>query len=301
MLPDRRPGASSALLLLVLALLVVAAGPAEGVIIHESATLGPIGQTSGWTAGPTQFLGSRFHVNAFVKVTAVGGHLWSSLTVGNQLLFAAIVALTGPAALPSGKPFDDGTLLAVTTFDPGFPSSDILTPLSVTLAPGDYALIFGSGLFGATGDGAMAFNNPDIPGQASYFTWRSLAWLDGGISNVRFVVVGQILGGTADFALSPPSGTYLDTQGFDLALIVEAFGLFVTGVQATLNGTDVTATLRRCVPGHLLSGGQTFRCPRFARHLPGPGTHTLTVILELSNGSKVIDAVTWNILANSEP
>ena len=34
-------------------------------------------------------------------------------------------------------------VLANTVFSPGFPSSDVLTQLSVTLPPGDYALLFG--------------------------------------------------------------------------------------------------------------------------------------------------------------
>src|SRR5262245_12118734 len=65
-----------------------------------------------------------------------------------------------PTALPSGAPFDS-TLVASTTFNAGFPSTDLLTPLSVTLPPGDYALIFGSGLFGAVAEGFMTVNNTD--------------------------------------------------------------------------------------------------------------------------------------------
>lgn len=268
---------------------------AEAVILHESATLG-VESTGGWGVGLGQFLGSRFYVDSFVQVTGVGGHLFSS---GGQL-FAAIVQLDGPDAVPSGSPFNE-TLLATATFDARLPSTDVRTPLSVTLAPGWYGLIFGSGMFGATGSGGMPGNNSDTPGRASYFCWTASfqSWHEcAEVSNVRFVVEGQIVGETADFSISPPSGRYLRSQHFELGLIVEASGLSVVSKTVILDGVDVTGALRRCVPGTLPSGGQTFRCPLFRR--PGPGTHSLRVILELSNGARVSDVVTWEILGNSE-
>ena len=97
-------------------------------------------------------------------------------------------------ALPSGNPFD-GTTLASTTFDPGFPSFDVLTPLSVLLNPGDYAVIFGGpGQFGATKQGSMASNNIDLPaGVGSYFFWNVNNWQNGEFSSARFVVEGDVV------------------------------------------------------------------------------------------------------------
>jgi hypothetical protein len=67
-------------------------------------------------------------------------------------------------------------------------------PLTVSLAPGDYALVFGTGRFGAASghNGEMPHDNPDTP-QASYFRSFGDAWIDGGFDNTRFVVTGVIV------------------------------------------------------------------------------------------------------------
>lgn len=151
-----------------------------------SAPLGLTGETSGFSVNDEQFLGWRFQLDSASQVTAVGGHIGA---VGN--IFGAIVAINDPNALPQGNPFLPGEVLASTTFNPGFISSDARTPLSVTLGPGNYELIFGSGLFGATGSGFMPSNNSDFLG-STYFYYSARnsggTWVDGGISNTRFVV-----------------------------------------------------------------------------------------------------------------
>ncbi len=102
--------------------------------------------------------------------------------------------------------------------------------------------------------------------------------------------------------ISPPSGIYVATQGFDLTLIVDAPGLSVVSGIATLNGADVTPDLGGCIiPGTLLSGGETFRCPGLTGNTFGVGTHTLIVTLNLDDGSSVSDTVTWEVLDNTEP
>ncbi len=108
-------------------------------------------------------------------------------------MFGAIIGLSSPTALPLGRPFNPGEVLASTIFTAPSFSDDVLIPLSVTLPPGDYALVFGSGLFGATGRGAMPLNNTDIPGSASYFTWNGNlnVWMDTQFRNLRFVVLGN--------------------------------------------------------------------------------------------------------------
>lgn len=98
----------------------------------------------------------------------------------------------------------------------------------------------------------------------------------------------------------PASGALLTTEGFDLSLVLEAPGRSITGGRATFDGADVTAALGGCViPGTLLTGGQTFRCPGL-RGL-SPGTHIFDVVLNLSDGSSIRDTVFWEGLANTEP
>lgn len=164
--------------------------PARAAIIHESATLGPIGQTSGVGVSSSQFLGSRFSLTNPVQVAMIGGHLLSAPT--SQIL-GAIISLTSPSADPPGSPFtmSMSEVLANTAFSPGFPSSDVLTPLSVTLSPGDYALLFGSGFFGATGTATMPTNNTALPGASTFFLSGS-NWLPLNLST-RFVVTGTVV------------------------------------------------------------------------------------------------------------
>jgi hypothetical protein len=195
----------SVLCLALLVAMFTVVGQAHGLIIHESATLGTTGHTGGLNFSSVQFLGSRFHINTTTEVTHIGGHMGDNQNIQGEQ-FGVIVSLSGSNALPLGSPFDSSEIVASTTFDSESSSSDFLTPLSVTLSAGDYALIFGSGQFGAMGQGFMTTNNTDISGQASYFQWHSSGWTDGGLVNTRFVVTGN----------STPEPTTLCLIGFGL-------------------------------------------------------------------------------------
>ena len=78
----------------------VVSGTAQ-VVIHESATLGPIGQFGGPNFNPNRFLGSRFSLTQTVQVTAVGGHLgrnqWRALCSHCVPIFSYCT--------PCGQPF----------------------------------------------------------------------------------------------------------------------------------------------------------------------------------------------------
>jgi hypothetical protein len=182
---------------MTMAVLGVAAGVAWGDTIHESAPMS-FPQSGGAAISQFQSLGSRFSVDEMTQVTGIRGHLGGSPQGGD--IFGAIVALDGPAGLPVGDPFDAEELLAWTTFEPTFPSSDILVPLDLTLEPGDYALVFGTNQFGADSIGFMPFNFEDNPG-SSYFGWQPTGWLDGGFMHTRFVVEGIVVPGPTTFFL----------------------------------------------------------------------------------------------------
>ncbi len=146
----------------------------SAAVVFESAPFA-ISTGDGYLISDGQRLASRFHVNDSVAITAVGGNVATAR--GN--LFAAIVALSGPTAVPSSPP-SAFTPLAVTLFDSGNPSTDFRVPISVTLGPGDYGLIFGAGRFGAVGEGAMAQNCIECPG--SFFGFGNFdppdAWVN---------------------------------------------------------------------------------------------------------------------------
>ena len=123
-----------------------------------------------------QHIGMRFAVTTTTNITHIGGHVNSE---NGSMLFGAIVRLDDQNASPVGWP--TAPVVASTTFNPGFQGNfipgvlfnDVLTPLSVTLEPGDYALVFGAGeYFGLPADsmGNMPIDSMNLGG-ASYIVW----------------------------------------------------------------------------------------------------------------------------------
>jgi PEP-CTERM motif len=168
--------------------------PLRAGTVLESATLGPTGQTIGVFVQSDQYLGARFQVTSTTVVDHIGGHLGANGIVGNGEILGAIVPVLDT---PIGFPFSTKiapVALAEVTFTLPATSEDLLLPLSVTLAPGSYALVFGSGEFGATGQGIMPEDNTDTA-QASYFFGGGTTnvWNNGGFHNARFVVTGTVL------------------------------------------------------------------------------------------------------------
>jgi hypothetical protein len=185
-------------LMLTVIALVLGSFPVRGDVLYQSATLGPIGQTAGDTLSSSQYLGARFSLNNAVQVQAIGGNMYD---IDGGSLFGAIFPISGPNAMPSGSPFDVAPLAEVTFTLPIYADADVSIPLSVELQPGNYALIFGSGQFGATGVGAMPTDNPDIPGQTPFFGWWNNQWNNDSVSNMRFVVYGAAVPEPGTFTL----------------------------------------------------------------------------------------------------
>jgi hypothetical protein len=129
---------------------------AQGTVLFESA-LNTQTDNSGSGIGPTAFPGAGFEVPAGTQwnLTGVGGHIRND-GQGNFLIFGAIVSLSGPNQPPMGDPFNGGEVIASATFQPTLTMSDQVMPLSISLTPGSYAVVLGSGLFGATGTANMA-------------------------------------------------------------------------------------------------------------------------------------------------
>jgi hypothetical protein len=220
-------------------------------------------------------IGWRFKVTAATVVTQVGGHLGG---ISGQI-FAAITRLPELDSLPQGAPFDDDEVVASAKLTPPAVTADVRVPINALLSPGSYALVFGSGQFGATGSGFIPYGqqtNIEPTMRSSYISWRQtlpeqFAWTSGGPNTVRFVVVGSEVAGPTDFT----SDGLIDAQ--DLAVWRNNFGPGKVGgilvgdsdLDGDADGGDLLAWQRTL--------GQTFTPPPAAVAAPEPATLALAL------------------------
>jgi hypothetical protein len=190
----RRPTATRlAITLLAAATLAEACGlaslPVRAGIILETATPGP-NPTPAVGLGAVQWIGARFTITQPVTVDQIGANLEGASTI-----FGAIVPLSGPGGLPSMSPsLIASYALAGTAFPVTLTIADYTAPLPVSLAPGNYGVVFGVGAFGASGGANLTGGN--IPtSQASFFGAQFVSgasWLDEPtLSGLRIFVTGE--------------------------------------------------------------------------------------------------------------
>jgi len=170
--------------------------PAASTIIYESATLGPsVSPGIGFGISPGvggQWMAVRFELTSSANVESIGGHLVIQTGFGNDLLFIALISLSGALDFPDSSDLSTGDVLGTALLAPSpLASGDVAANLSASLTPGWYAIVVGSGLFGATGIGNMPGNNTPI-GSPGYF-FKNLAtsgnWGPTGVdpdANTRF-------------------------------------------------------------------------------------------------------------------
>lgn len=174
--------------------------------LFESGTLGPTGiyineigggvEPGGAVVSPFVFNGVRFEITQPVITSRVGGHFVADPRFGSSF-FGAIVRLDDATDFPDSGNLSTPDLLGATRLTFPNPSAEVFGDLVVSLDPGWYALVFGSGLFGATGSGGMLLNNPDIatPAYIGFQPGAVLGW--GNLSpifhNFRFAVEGSII------------------------------------------------------------------------------------------------------------
>jgi hypothetical protein len=197
----RRVDHRTAWMLLAALLALSSTRRADAATIFESGALGPTGiargSVSAANVSATVFNGVRFQLTSPVLTTQVGGHFVGSPGT-TDTFFGAIVQLDDPNDFPDSGDLSTPDVLGATVIAFPEPSAEVWGNLALSLDPGWYALIFGSGLFGATGDGAMPLNNPDI-GTPTYIGYQSGAVLGWGnlinpiFRNYRFVVQGHLV------------------------------------------------------------------------------------------------------------
>ena len=189
---------------------MVTATNASAEIIFESGTLGPteltlddfggILEPNGSFVSDFAFTGVRFELIQPVVTTRVGGHF--VIDPGHDdSFFGAIVRLDDGTDFPDSGNLSTPDVLGETLLTFPYASTEVFADLTLSLEPGWYALVFGSGLFEATGQGGALANNSDI-GSPSYIAFRKFVpnsqWIDfstlpGPFANFRLVVEGKVI------------------------------------------------------------------------------------------------------------
>ena len=183
------------------------ASDSTAATIFESGTLGPIGLTfadfdaggapDGSSVTPIAFSGVRFELTEPVLTTRIGGHFVIQPNAHDSF-FGAIVRLDDISDFPDSGDFSTPDFLGNAFLTFPNTSEEVFGELSLRLNPGWYALVFGSGLFGTTGNGGAVLNNPDM-GSPSYLAkvpgseWIEVSSLPGPFENYRLVVEGVVV------------------------------------------------------------------------------------------------------------
>ena len=152
-----------------IALLFIFSAPAKGALLFESATTAKTGPLT-FPAGGIRtdfdvFSGVNFFVDSTVHVDRIGGNFHQSQVSGNNQIFGAIVPVDGMLDPPDPADLSSNVLGTTTINLPlnSFVTEIVSGPLSLTLSPGWYGIIFGSGKFGATGEGIATTQDADGP------------------------------------------------------------------------------------------------------------------------------------------
>jgi len=169
-------------------------------IIYQSGSLGEtgtpwLGPYPATNVNPDVIVGARFEIDQQVVTTRIGGHFVGHPLNPSDEFFGALIQLENDADFPDSNDLSSPDVLGVTTLIFPETSDEVFGELTVTLEPGWYAIVFGSGLFGTTAVGAAVRNGMD-EGPQSYIGWQSGSeWreLSSFFVNHRFVVEGSII------------------------------------------------------------------------------------------------------------
>jgi hypothetical protein len=144
----------------------------NAVALDNTIVLQGDGTTAGnGVSGGSLFIGADFAVTSPAQVSVIGAAFAdTALTSGSGAIFGAIVEVDPTTGLPT-QPVEN--LASITLGEAVFtPTTDGDTTATlsqaVNLLPGTYGLVFGSGLFGATGVADLLHNN-DTVGSPSIF------------------------------------------------------------------------------------------------------------------------------------
>lgn len=178
----------------VLAIAFVASQPASAVLIFESASGGATSAYSGTSVGGSskQIYGAAFSITQNIDVTAIGGLFFSQGYPFPDDIFGALIALDSLDDVPVGSGLAESDVMGYATFHVGATTPhEVMAPLSVRLAPGSYAVVFGSGEFGTSGIAALPLTGSVYAQNYLVYNTDGGQWY-GGTGGGRVFVEGSV-------------------------------------------------------------------------------------------------------------
>ncbi len=167
----------------------MAVTPTLAATVYESADYVADG-SGAYTVADGRSIGIAFSLSEATNITAIGAAFGP---YPGDSIFAAIVPLSSLSAYPDGDPSDLSAIaLAHVVFSvPDTDVVDLTVPLKKTLAAGDYALIFGSGQFGADGYAGLTDTNSTIGSPTMFQTLYDNTWQAQDSDGIRIFVEGN--------------------------------------------------------------------------------------------------------------
>jgi PEP-CTERM motif len=165
------------------------AAPASANLVLETATY--TGVDTGETVPQDgRFVGAAFTLGGTEQITSVGAQFGG---FPSGTIFAAIVPLASQTSLPSFLDTDiAANAIADVVFSvpmqPNGGPIDMSVPLSVTLTAGSYAVVFGSGAFGADGWAGLGEDNNVVGSPNWISTLFDNTWSADSYDGIRITV-----------------------------------------------------------------------------------------------------------------
>ncbi|QYE35362.1 MULTISPECIES: PEPxxWA-CTERM sorting domain-containing protein [Sphingosinicellaceae] len=192
---------------LVVALGMLAAVPADALVIYQSAAYSGV-DSGEYILSENNFMGAVFTLGRTTAITGIGAQ-FGGFPGGN--IFGAIVPLSSRAAFPAGKSTDLADIsLGHVVFAVTGATQDLVAPLPLTLSAGTYGVIFGSGQFGATGYAGLGYENTPSGSPTLFRSFFSDDWASFSDTGVRITVEG------ATAAVPEPAAWALMIAGFGM-------------------------------------------------------------------------------------
>jgi hypothetical protein len=165
----------------------IVANPAGAKTIFQTATFTGV-DTGEYIVSDDRYFGVAFTLDKATEVTGIGGQFGG---FPNGTIFGAIVALPSPTSFPDFSPTDiEANSVAHVVFAAPSATTDLTENLNVTLSAGSYAVVFGSGAFGADGNGGLGDGNDSV-GSPNFFTYLSFddaGWETASLDGARITV-----------------------------------------------------------------------------------------------------------------